>query len=388
MAISHSLKRILVVGREVGPIVQLLKERIPKVSVGAVDVLGNEETRIYADWKFSIEKQSPDTSILRIKHRSILDLLLELTLVMLEDIEFDLLIPLSPFQTEPQYVYRLTREIEVSAPSYKLLEQVTSAYAFLTNISSKFPELMPLNPFISDLTEVQPINYPAVFVSQHKLYRIFSDKPNPSFDSSNQSGYLLPIPQIHCGFFLSSAHRIRFLGLQTLSTPHEHGFFSDHLEQNAMIPFSLPPGFVYKRIISYLSQIINQSGIVGIITIYFGLSKNDIFPISCNVLPDETFDLWERRSPKTLVPFLTSQKADYIPQLTASVYAFKLPIFSHRSIRVPPLPKGLCTQRNLPSVISHPKYPVCAISGTSSSPSSAHRLFLQKKKEILEIIHA
>lgn len=388
MTISHSLKRILVVGREVGSIVQLLKERNPRISIGAVDVLGNEETRFYADWKFSVEKQSPDTSILRVKYRSTLDLLLELALVMLEDLEFDILIPLSPLQTEPQYIYRLSREVEVRAPSNKFLEQVTSAYIFLTNISSSFPESSPSSIHMSDISREQASNFPAVFVSPQGLSLISSETSIPSFDSANFSGFFLPISQIHCAFFLSFTHGIRFLGLQTLSAPHEHPFFPDHLEKNAMIPFSLPSGFTFKRIISHLSQIITHLGVVGMITIYFGLSKNQIFPVSCNVLPDENFTLWERKSPITLVPFLFSLKDDHVPKLTSSVFAFKLPIYSYRSIRVPPLPKDLCTQRNLPKVISHPRYPLCAISGTSSSSSNAYNLLQQKKKEILKIFHS
>ncbi|UCG03001.1 MAG: hypothetical protein JSW11_03240 [Candidatus Heimdallarchaeota archaeon] len=383
MTISHSSKRVLIIGREVGSIVQLIKERDPKVSVGAVDLLGNEETRFYADWKFSVEKQSPDTSILRIKHRSILDLLLELALVMLEDLEFDLLIPLAPLQTEPQHIYRLSREIEVCSPSYKILEQFTSAYIFLTNISSKFPELIP-STFTSDLSKEQIKDSPVVFVSQNGISFISSATSMSSFDSLNLSGFLLPISQIHCAFFIGFTHGLKFLGLQTLTAPHEHTFFIDHLEKNGMIPFTKIPGFTFKKIISRLSKIITQLGIVGIISFYFGLSENQIYPISCNVLPDENYDIWERISPITLVPFLFSLKDDFVPQFTSSVSTYKLPIYSHRSIKVPPLPIGLCTQRNLPGVISHPEYPICAISAISSSFSSAHNLLQQKKKEIIK----
>ncbi|MFX1538947.1 MAG: hypothetical protein ACFFDI_32590 [Promethearchaeota archaeon] len=386
MAIPHSSKRILLVGREVGPIVQLLKEKISKVSIGAIDILGNEETRIYADWKFSVEKQSPDTSILRKRHRSILDLLLQLTLVMLEDLEFDLLIPLSPFQTEPQYIHKLSREVEICSPSYKLLEQTTSAYVFLTNISSGFPESTSSLIFTSDLSKEQA--FPATFISPHGLSFISSYNSIHSLNSSSSSGYLLPISQIHCAFFLSVAHSLRFIGLQTLTAPFEHDFFPNHIEKNAMIPFSLPGGFTLKRIISYLSQIITRIGVVGVVTIYFGLSKTDIIPISCNVLPDENFAFWERISPRSLVPFLFSLEDDHVSQFTSSVSAFKLPIYSYRPIRVPPLPKNLCAQRNLPGVISHPKYPLCAISAQSSTYSSAHKTFQHMKKEILRIIHA
>ncbi|MFX1506434.1 MAG: hypothetical protein ACFFDC_09990 [Promethearchaeota archaeon] len=384
MTISPSSNRILVVGREVGPIVQLIKEKNPKVSIGAVDILGNQETRLYADWKFSIEKQSPDMRIKRPKHRSIVNLLLELTLALLEDLEFDLLIPLSPLQTKPKYIDKLSQIIKITAPSYKLLEQATSAYVFLTNISSNVSELIPSSLLTSDLSKTT--KYPAIFVSQNGLAFIPSEESMTSLDSSNLSGFSLPISQIHCAFFLSSSDNVQFFGLQTLSTPHEHAFFPNDLEKNGIIPFS-NPGFTYERIISYLSRLIIKLGIIGMGTIYFGLFKGQIFPVSCNVLPDENLAFWEKKASSSLVPFLLNEKSSHTPQLNTSVSAFKIPIYSYRSIRVPPLSEGLCTQRNLPGIISHPEYPLCAISATSSSFSSAHKILQQKKKEILKVLH-
>jgi len=387
MTISHFSKRILVVGREVGPIVQLIKEKSPKVSVGAVDILGNEETRFNANWIFSIEKQSPDTSINRIKHRSTVDLLFELTLVMLEDIEFDLLIPLSPLQTEPEYILKLSREIEIYASSYRLLEQATSPYVFLTNISSNIPELISTSIFTSDLSSTQIEEFPIFFASSNGLSLIPSAKTIVSLDTSNLSGFILPISKIHCAFFLSCTHGLKILGLQTLSAPHEHIFFTDHLEKNAMTPFSKPEGITIERIISYLSHIITKLGVIGMGTIFFGFSKNCIFPVSCNFLIDENFAFWEKNSSRSLVPLLFSLESNSDPELNASINAFRFPIYSYRSIRVPSLPRDLCTQRNLPGVVSHPEYPLCAISARSSSFSSAQNLFQQKKKEILRILH-
>ncbi|MFW9905885.1 MAG: hypothetical protein ACFFFH_16305 [Candidatus Thorarchaeota archaeon] len=384
MTTSHSTKRILVVGREVGPIVQLIKEKKPEISIGAVDILGNQETRLYTDWKFSIEKQSPDTLIQRSKHRSIVDLLFELTLVMLEELEFDLLIPLSPLQTKPKYIDELSRELEIFAPSYKILEQATSAFVFLTNISLSIPELMPSSLFTSDLSNV--MTYPAIFVSPNGLSHIPSEESIISLESSNLSGFLLPISQIHCTFFFSMSHDTRFFGLQTLSDPHEHAFFPNNLEKNGIIPFSTS-NFTHKRIISYLSRLIIKLGIVGMGTIYFGLSKDSIFPVSCNVLPDENLAFWEKKTSSSLVPFLLNEKSNHIPQFNTPVSAFKIPIYSYRSIRVPPLSGSLCTQRNLPGVISHPEYPLCAVSAKSSSFSSAHKILKQKKKEILKVLH-
>ncbi|UCG90076.1 MAG: hypothetical protein JSU57_06335 [Candidatus Heimdallarchaeota archaeon] len=386
MSLSHSLKRILVVGREVGSITRLLKEKASKVLIGAVDVLGNKETRLYADWKFSVEKQSPNVSIFRFKNRPVLDLLYELTLIMLEDLEFDLLIPLSPFQTRPQYIHRLSREVEVYAPNYRSLGQVSSAHTFLTYVSAKFSDVIPPNVFISDLSKVRLIDFPAIFISKHRTYYFSSETSIFSIGSLNQSGFLFPVSRIHCAFFMAFPHCIRFLGIQTLSNPYNHAFFLDYLEKNALIPFHLPQGFSYQRIISFLSRIITQLEVSGMITIYFGLSEDSIFPVSCNVLPDENFGLWESRSSKTLVPYFFSSKDERDPLVASSNFAFNLPIYSRRPIRVPPLPKDLCYQRNLAKVISHPDYPLCALLQTTSSFSVAYHLLQQKKMEILKIL--
>ncbi len=386
MSLSHSSKRILIVGREVGPITQLLKKGIPKVSIGAVDVLGNQETRLYADWKFSVEKQTPDKSIFRPKHRTILDLLYELALVMLEDLEFDLLIPLSPFQTKPQYIHQLSQEVEVLAPSNKSLKKVISPHTFLSNVYSNFPEIIPQSTLISDISNFSATNFPVVFVSDHQMSFFSSEKSISSTVSSNQSGFLLPLSKVHCAFFIGFTHRLRFIGLQTLSSPHDHAFFPDSLEKNALFPFSLPSGFTYQRIISFLSEIIIQLGFTGMITIYFGLSKDKIYPVSCNVLPDENFGLWEIKSSKKLIPLLFSAKNDQNHLLSFSNFVFKLPIYSHRSIKVPSLSKRRCIQQNLAGVISHPDYPLCALLGNNSSSSGAHFLLKQEKKGILKVL--
>ncbi|MFX1282247.1 MAG: hypothetical protein ACFFB5_01270 [Promethearchaeota archaeon] len=387
MSLSHSSKRILVVGREVGPITQLLKEKDPKVSIGAVDVLGNKETRRYADWKFSVEKQSPNVSIYRYKHRSVLDLLFELALIMLEDLEFDLLIPLSPFQIKPQYILRLSREVEVYAPNYKSLEKASSAYTFLTQILADFSEIIPPNSFISDLSKIPSIEFPGIYVSKNQTYCLSSRAVISSIDSSNKSGFLLPLSRIHCAFFIALPHCINFHGFQTLSYPHEHSFFFKHLEKNALIPFSLPQSHSYERIISFLSEIITQLGFTGMITIYFGLSEDRIFPVSCNLLPDENLDLWESRSSKPLISHFFSPQEEQEPVTSSSNFAFKLPIYSHRPIKVPLLPENLCCQQNLTGVISHPDYPLCALLDSNPSASVAQNLFQQKKMKILNILN-
>ncbi len=383
----HPLNRILVVGREVGSIARLLKKTVPKVTIGAVDVLGNEETRYYADWKFSVVKQVPEIAIQRPKHRPLLDLLYELTKVMLEDLEFDLLIPTSPFQSKPVLIQQLSQEVQVLAPNNKMMEQVSSANSFLTKIFEISPEIIPSPIRFSSISETVSNHSPMLFVTEEGIQFFSNNMPLTSIGKSNNIGFLLPLPQIHCALFIGSNHSLKFLGFQTLISPYDHPFFLSYLERNGFIPFSLPRGFTIRKIISFLSNVISILNLNGIITIYFGMTKHQIFPVSCNVLPDENFDLWEIRTSKTLIDYLLSLMHKTKSISISSNFAFKLPIYSQRPIRVPNLSKTLVGQRNLDGVISNPEYPICSLLETTSSSLAAQQLLNQKKKEILEILH-
>ncbi|UCE15048.1 MAG: hypothetical protein JSV04_07680 [Candidatus Heimdallarchaeota archaeon] len=387
MSRSHSSKRILVVGREVGPFTRLLKISCPKALIGAVDVLGNEETRFYTDWKFSVEKQVPNSSILRPKHRSMLELLYELARVMLEDLEFDLLIPLAPFHTKPEYLLQLSQDVQVLNPNNnESLKQVATAYSFIRKLSVSFPEKIPDPISFSSLSEFPSKKFPLIFISDKKSYLLSSKKNLTSCKLSTEIGFLIPFFQVHCGFFISSFNSVFLLGLQTLSPPYNHQIFVNNLEKNAFLPFSQPPSLSFKEITEILSKFIKSLDILGIIIVYFGIEEDHIFPFSCCPLPDENFDLWQSRSSQSLIQVLFSEIEKNSSLSPSSNCAFKLPIYSQHALTVPPISKILASQRNLPGVISHPDYPICSISGSAASSLEAYSLLRQKQNEIVKIL--
>ncbi|MHA2225991.1 MAG: hypothetical protein ACXAC8_12345 [Candidatus Hodarchaeales archaeon] len=386
MLSSFSSKRILVIGREVGPIIHMLKEKIPNASFGAVDLLGNEETRLFADWKFSVEKQIPDKSILRPKQRSIIDLLFELTLVMLEDLEFDILIPTAPFQTKPQYLLLFSKQVKIPLMNSRSLSNTKSDFTFVSKVYNIFPEI-PLSVIrFSNVSNNIGDNNRGIFISNKKTCFLSTRSDDSSEYSSDEQGFLLPISQIHCAFFISFPPQLNFIGFQTLSSPHDYPFISDKLERNALIPFDSRIGVSNDTAVSFLSQIISKLELTGLISIYFGLSDNNILPISCNVLPDENFDLWESRSSKSLIPYIISANYQSFSHQPSSNFAYKLPIYSSQTIRIPTLLKTITSQCNIAGSISHPNYPICCISGKNESLIEANRSFKRKKVEIHQIL--
>ncbi|MFX0184174.1 MAG: hypothetical protein ACFE95_13910 [Candidatus Hodarchaeota archaeon] len=387
MSSRTSVNRILVVGREVGSIVKLLKEKTPKVLIGAVDVLGNQETRLFSDWAFSVEKQTPDVSVLRSKHRDLLELLYELTKVMLEDLEFDLLVPLSPFHTRPNYIQELSREINIAFSNISSLEKTSSTFNFLKTVSSEFPNTFSPDVYLSESINLKVDDFPFILISKFKT-KILSSKASLHSITVNKTDFIFPVPQIHCAFFIANPNILHFLGLQTLSSPYQHSFFSDHFEKNALIPFSSKSVLSIKEITSFCSSIINTLEIQGLVTVYFSVIEDSFFPISCTVIPDENFEVWENRITTTLAPFLISRETKSILHLSASKFAFKFPIYSFRPIRVPFIPKEFASQRNLMGVISNPEYPLCAISGSGSTFSDVQTQIQEKKSKIIKILNS
>ncbi|MFX0086476.1 MAG: hypothetical protein ACFFAU_12470 [Candidatus Hodarchaeota archaeon] len=382
-------KRILVTGREVGPIARLLKTvklGTLKPSIGAVDILGNLDTRIFSDWTFSVEKQSPNKPILRHKRRPLIDLLYELTLILLEEVEFDLLIPLPPFQIKPQYIRQLSKEVPIKTFRCRSLEKIKTSYAFLMNLKSNFPEMFPQPIRFSDLSDSSSISYPFFFVSEHKTDFFLSQEQLLLASNFNEYGFYLPFSNVHCIFFISSSYSINFIGIQSLSSPLNHDFFSSFLEKNAFLPFSFPGNLSLQTIVSFFSEIINVLELFGIISIYFGFVDDKIIPIYCNILPDENIDLWDRKNARSIVQYLLETKsAEISPKLQSNI-AFKFPIYSSHSIRVPVIPEIIARQRNLAYVLSDPAYPICTILGKAKAVSALNSLLYQKKTEIKSIL--
>ena len=381
-------KRILIIGGEVGPIARLLKSyklESLKLSIGAIDILGNVETRIFSDWTFSVEKQSPNESIFRQKQRPLIDLLYELTLIMLEEKEFDLLIPMSPFQTKPRYLRHLSKEVPVMMCDIQSLECVNTNYAFLKTLSSKIPEALPDPVRFSDLIDSTSISFPFFFISKNKTDIFRSQEQLISISDLNKSGYYLPFAKVNCALFMSSSDSLVCIGIQSLSPPSDHDFIPTFLEKNALLPFLLPKNVSFHSIISFLTNLINTLELRGIVSIYFGFLGNKIIPISCNILPDENIELWNDKSSNNLFSYLFSFNTKDKP-ISPANYGFKLPIYSSHSIRVPKLPDELVRQQNLPHVFSHSSYPICSILGNASTLSKLDTMFHQKKKEILNIL--
>ena len=382
-------KRILITGREAGPIARLIKSYTLnnfKISVGAVDVLGNTETRIFSDWKFSIEKQFPDTSVLRPKQRPIIDLLHELTQIMLEELEFDLLIPLSPYQTKPKYLQQLSKIVEVYCPKHQIINMSKSTYCFLESVRSKISGILPSPIFISSLYDSPSLKFPSMFISKDNTKFFYSKKDLSINSSINDIGYYFPFYKIHCAFFTGFSHNYNFIGIQSLSSPNDHDFFLDYFERNAIIPFSCSDPISITSIISFLTNLVKALDLSGFITIYFGLHKGKIIPVSCGILPDENIDLWDIRCKEHLIQSIISPKTIQLEYHPSSYYAFKIPVYSSHPIRVPILPEEDVTQRNLVNVISHPIYPICSIIGKSKSKNNIKNVIYQKKSEILNII--
>ncbi|MFX0172483.1 MAG: hypothetical protein ACFE9L_11230 [Candidatus Hodarchaeota archaeon] len=385
MPLENSSKRILVIGREVGPIAKSLKEKIPKVFIGAVDILGNQETRFFSDWAFSVEKQTPDISILRPKHRNILDLLFELAKVMLEDLEFDLLIPLSPLHVKPNYIQQLSQEVNIAFPNLSSVKKTSSSFVFLTTISSDYPEIFPPTSFYTKTSDFSTKDFPIILIAESKIKIAYSEVSMASIPI-HKDCFIFPVSQIHCAFFVAYLNFFQFIGLQTLSPPYQHTFFSDQLERNALIPFSTKTNFSNNEISSLCLSIIRQLKLKGLITIYFILVEDKFFPVSCTVLPDENFDVWENRVQTSLVPFLVSANTDLDPQLFASKFVHKIPIYAHSPIKVPIIPKEYASQRNIPGVISNPEYPLCTVTGSGSKLTKVQKQLKQKKDNLITIL--
>ncbi len=382
-------KRILVTGREVGPIARLLKTvklGNLKPSIGAVDILGNLDTRIFSDWTFSVEKQSPNKPIFRQKRRPLIDLLYELTLILLEEVEFDLLIPLPPFQLKPQYIHQLSKEVTIKTCISRTLETIKTSYIFLMNLKSTFPEIIPQTIRFSDLSDLTSISFPFFFVSEHKTDFFLSQEQVLSASNFKEYGFVLPFSEVHCAFFISSSHSINFIGVQSLSPPLNHDLFPTFFEKNAFLPFSFSRNLSLKAIVSFFREIINVLELFGIISIYFGFVGDKIIPIYCNTLPDENIDLWNGKIARSFVQYLLQTKSVKISPKLQSNIVFKLPIYSSYSIRVPVLPDIIARQRNLAHVLSDPSYPICSILGKAKSVSALNNLLYQKKTEIKSIL--
>ncbi|MHA2294210.1 MAG: hypothetical protein ACXACK_18775, partial [Candidatus Hodarchaeales archaeon] len=295
--------RTIVIGRETGPITRLLNKFAPNTKIGAVDILGNVETRSYSNWKFSVIKQAPGYSLNRKQQKSMVDLLFELTLVMLEEKEFDQLIPLAPFHKFPALVNLLRKECEIPISTQDTLEKACSDFTFIETLIEQFPSFdsyyKKLN-FEKDLDQFRD----GLAITELNRFFIKSETGHEINKKLATEGIFLPINDIFCVGFFSRNKSVNFLGFQVLKPPDGHDFFWDDLEKNAYYPKT--ENSTFTNGISIFVRIINQLNLVGLITIYFGVIEDQIVPFSCNVLPDENIDLWMRKTRNILSPRLVN----------------------------------------------------------------------------------
>jgi hypothetical protein len=379
-----SQKRVLCVGREVGPLVQLLRETVPNLQIGAIDVLGNADTRQYVDWAFSVEKQVVNRSIYRPKHRSLEELLYELARVMLEELFFDLVIPSSPFHSKPDYLESFSEQTAVSMPEKFIMEQATSAFKFITNLHMCSPSLLrPLEREIS-VSEIAQENLPGIFITEKGNFIIDDNSVLKTTSSQKLEGFYVTTSNIHCAGFLVSGHQIQFLGGQSIVSPYHHSIFPDFLERNSFIPYSASGESSILEVKQLGEKIIRELNLTGMITLFFCISSRQLVPISCNLLPDANLSLWARKHPSMIARFLMAPSYTLNPISPPKDFVYRIPIYSRSPLRVPSFYKGICNQRNLANVLSHPEYPLCAISGSGETRYEAEE---HRTKNLAEIIH-
>jgi hypothetical protein len=178
---------------------------------------------------------------------------------------------------------------------------------------------------------------------------------------------------------------ISFLGIQSLSPPFGHITYHNLLEKNALIPFLLKNRNLYKKCESLFNRIIGKLDLTDFITFYFGLEGDNIIPIACSTLPDENFPLWHMRVSGIPISSILINNFE-LPPITVEQLAFKVPIYSYNSIKVPKIPQELADRRNIEGVISHPSFPLCTLWGASSSLSDLDHIKRQKIDDIRYIL--
>ncbi len=375
--------RTLVIGRETGPIAQLLNIYVPNTLIGAVDILGNMETRNYSDWKFSVVKQAPGYSLDRKKQKSLVDLLFELAIVMLEEKEFDQIIPLAPFHKFPDLVHQLGKVCEIPLTTQESLEKTSSDFTFIEALIALFPNFDSYYKKVN-FKENSDHYRDGLIITEMKRFFITSETGDKFNKNLATEGIFIPIQEIKCAGFFSVNEFVNFLGFQELKPPDGYKFFWDDLERNSYYP-DLENSICTNGISTFV-QMIKQLKLFGLITIFFGIIEDQIVPFSCNVLPDENIDLWMEKVGNNLTSRLVKGKKNQNPLRVDPLFGFKIPIHSSKVAPVPTIPPDLATQRNLPGIVSYNEYPICAIYGTADTCQNVNKEILKSRNKVLQIL--
>ena len=373
MPLRSSINRILITGRETGPLAKQIKNLYPNMKIGSVDILGNQDTRNSVESAFSVVKQSPGESLERKKVRPDLDLLHELTLIMLDEIEFDILIPLTPFNSNPEYLRSLSDKIRLPIVNWKTLEKTSSPWKFLSHLTESDLTSSPQQKIIGFEELFETKGEEGLFVAKKGSIHINKNKVSTDYSPMTEEGFFLPIKEIHCAAFYSSSEFISNIGVQTINPSSNHAFFYNEIEKNAYVPFNPTQTIPLGETIEHLIDIIKQAQLMGFLTLYFGINERKIVPISCNSIPDEKIDLWSEKTANNLISLLINPSKNKSPPKPRIVYGYKYPIFTSHPIKVPMIPEKLAEQRNLPGVYNTVEYPVCTIKKFSSNVKDLSR---------------
>ena len=385
MPLRNSINRILIIGRETGPFAQQIKKTYPDMKIGSVDILGNLDTRNSVESAFSVVKQTPGESFERKKVRSDLDLLYELTLIMLDEIEFDILIPLTPFNSNPEYLRSLSDKIKLPIVDWKTLEKTSSPWKFLSHLIESDPTTSPQQRLIESEELFKRKEEKGLFVTKKKNVYVNKDFL-ADYSFIPEEGFFLPIEEIYCAAFYSTSEFISHIGVQTIKPAANHALFYDEFEKNAYSPFSSTQILPIGEIIESLVSIVERCQLMGFSTIYFGINEKNIVPISCNSLPDEKIDLWSTITRNNLIPLLINPSENNSPPNSRKVFGYKFPIFTSHPILVPMIPEAIAEQRNLPGVYNTVEYPVCTIQSFSEDVKDLSRGLKMNMKQIHKIL--
>ncbi|WP_455140718.1 hypothetical protein [Candidatus Hodarchaeum mangrovi] len=369
-------KRVLIIGYEVGSLVRSIKSKFPDIQIGSVDLMGNLEVRKYANWKFSVVKQAVKEEISTPDQRSIDQYLFELTLIMIEEIEFDFLIACSPFHRDAKQFSSIANNIKNSFPFKSTTQLFLSDYDFFKKIREE--SIIQSNFIIQSASELEIIETnPIIFLCPENSFYIPSQAILQKIQK-NYSGITVPASRIHSIAFMKSQKQVICLGLQTLVEPNNHQFLLYPLEKNALFPFITTSNLTQDSIINSFKRIIHFLEITGFYTIYFTIKDNELFPFSIVPTFDENFRLWELKLGRSIIQSFIK---DTFNRKIKS-YGLKLPIYFPNSKLVPKIPFRIASHISIPGTYSHPHYPICKIFEVASTVDKLqHRM--NKRKKIL-----
>ena len=383
MTLSDNSKSILLIGRDVGPVAKVLKKNSAKVKIGTVDVLGNLETRKYSDWSFSVERQIANSPINRNKQRSVMELIEELTLIIMEEHDFDLFIPLSFLHEAPNFINKISNKINSKSIDKEIFEIASSSHAFLSRISQFRSEIIRKTDFILPNLANSSFEHEIIITSPKDRTEKFNIKPQ---HEKTQKFYLPQVP-VYCVALIRIEEQCNYIGIQKVIPPLNKNFIVNDFSKNGLVPIAEIPGISNTTsLIEVFRNLVLQLNLSGIITFFFSIKNSMLVFYQCKLLPDENFDLWNNQSQNLIWKLLLNEEFNFKSHLKRNLYSFKIPVYSLEPIPVPEIDSSIATQRNIPNVISSPEYPVCSIFGHQNTVVAAIRELKRTKRRIQHLL--